>query len=147
MAPWFWSLLRSGFIFSLNLFFSSSSKFVDPAFYIRLLSVFLSLFFFLSLCVSLSLSVFLSVSFFFSLTHSLSLCDHTQRFLFPVGVMSLLHKQSALICQRSSRRFIKIQQASTKDVYVPALAPYLRCPRTLSCSFRLPLLWLETQKT
>lgn len=49
--------------------------------------------------------------------------DHTQHFLFPVGVMSLLCKQSALICQHSSKRFIKIQQAPTKDFCVPMLLP------------------------
>lgn len=61
---------------------------------------------------------------------SSSLGDHTQRFLFPVGVMSLLTKQSALICQRSSRRFMKIQQAPTKDVRVPPHSlPPLLAPR------------------
>lgn len=45
--------------------------------------------------------------------------DHAQRFLFPVDVVSLLSKQSALICQRSRRRFIKIQQAPTKDARAP----------------------------
>lgn len=84
----------------------------------------------LSLSIFSSHPLFPSLSFFLcpSLSPSppsLSPGDHTQRFLFPVGVMSLLHKQSALICQRSSRRFIKIQQAPTKDVCVPAPLPLL----------------------
>lgn len=113
------------FFFSLlNLFFSRSSKCVERAFFRRLVALSFSLSFLLtffslsrSLCPSLSLSP--------SPPSSLSLGDHTQRFLFPVGVMSLLHKQSALICQRSSRRFIKIQQAPTKTSVSPVLASHL----------------------
>ena len=105
---------------------------------------------FLSLSLSHSLSFLLTLSFPLCLSlspspPSLSLGDHTQRFLFPVGVMSLLRKQSALICQRSSRRFIKIQHVPTKDVCVPALAPCLHRPRAPSCSSRLLLPFAKKQ--
>lgn len=91
--------------------------------------------FLLSLFLFISPSLSLPLLLYTSLTVSFSVGDHTQRFLFPVGVMSLLRKQSALICQRSSRRFIKIQQASTKDVCVLAFAPHLQCPCAQAASF------------
>lgn len=107
------------FFLSRNLFFSSSSKCVEHALFTRLFA--LSLFFFILLALSFPLS------FSVRLSHPSPLClslgDHTQHFLFPVGVMSLLHKQSALICQHSSWRFIKIQHAPEKDVCVPHACP------------------------
>lgn len=90
----------------LNLFFSSSGECVEWAFFTRMFAPSRS-----------------PPSFLLTLPQSppsRSLGDHTQRFLFPVGVMSLLAEQSALICQRSSRRFMKIQRVPTKAVRVPS---------------------------
>lgn len=96
----------------LYLLFSSFRENVGYAFFTRMFS--LSLF-----CHPHFLPISLYVLSPF--LPSLSLGGHTQRFLFPVDVMSLRNKQSTLICQRSSRRFIKIQQTPTKDVHVSEL--------------------------